>query len=238
MANQEQEINQQPEIQNLATDSLAVNTPEDNSTPVSEPTTPEPAVEDSETTMSDPVDTAANAQPESVDVVNATETTNQTPVDESTPEVSSVTVPPVLEDEVSASAEPIASENTDQPAAEPTSETSEPVAETTPDVTPSVAEADVVEEMTAQYAEVHEPEEETLAPSTADYSQFSKQDFVNLLETQVAAISLASVTPGDFKKADQALKDVKPLFDQMKRAEREAASQAYIAGTGSEEGFE
>jgi len=209
MANQEQEINQQPEIQNLATDSLAVNTPEDNSTPVSEPTTPEPAVEDSETTMSDPVDTAANAQPESVDVVEATETTNQTPVDESTPEVSSVTVPPVTEDEVSASAEPVASESTDQPAAESTPETSEPVAETTPDVatlvadaSPSepVSEADVVEEMTAQYAEVHEPEEETLAPSTADYSQFSKQDFVNLLETQVAPSVLPALPPATSRK--------------------------------------
>src|SRR5205085_2740348 len=123
---------------------------------------------------------------------------NPTPVDESTPEVSSVTATPVADDEIAASAEPVASENTDQPAAEPTPETSEPVAEATPDVTPSVAddspseptsEADVVEEMTAQYAEVHEPEEETPAPSTADYSQFSKQDFVNLLETQLAAIS-------------------------------------------------
>ncbi|GAB3769577.1 DUF349 domain-containing protein [Spirosoma horti] len=247
MANQEQEINQQPEVQNLATDSLAVNTPEDNSTPVSESTAPEPAVEDSETTMSDPVDTAANAQPESVDVVNSAETPSQTPVEESTPEVSSVADTPASAGEIPASTEPVASENTDPSTAESAPETSEPVAETTPDVTTPVAdaspsepasEAAVVEEMTAQYAEVHEPEEETPAPSTVDYSQFSKQDFVNLLETQLAAISLAAVTPGDFKKADQVLKDVKPLFDQMKRAEREAASQSYIAETGSEEGFE
>ena len=54
----------------------------------------------------------------------------------------------------------------------------------------------------------------------------------------MAAISTASVNPSDFKKADQTLKEVKPLFDQMKRAEREAALQAYVAETGSEEGFE
>lgn len=226
MANQEQEINQQPEAQNLATDSLAVNTPEDISTPVSESTAPEPAVEGSETTMSDPVDTAENTQPASVDAVTSTETQPQTPVTE-TP----------------ASVEPVASENTNQPAAE----ASEPVAETAQadptsaaDDSPSqpASETAVDEEMTAQYAEVHEPEDETLAPSTIDYSHFSKQDFVNLLETQLAAISIASVTPGDFKKADQVLKDVKPLFDQMKRAEREAASQVYVTETGSEEGFE
>ncbi|GAB3726716.1 DUF349 domain-containing protein [Spirosoma lituiforme] len=226
MANQEQEINQQPEAQNLATDSLAVNTPEDISTPVSESTAPEPAVEGSETTMSDPVDTAENTQPASVDAVTSTETQPQTPVTE-TP----------------ASVEPVASENTNQPA----SEASEPVAETAQadptsaaDDSPSqpASEAAVDEEMTAQYAEVHEPEDEALAPSTIDYSHFSKQDFVNLLETQLAAISIASVTPGDFKKADQVLKDVKPLFDQMKRAERGAASQVYVTETGSEEGFE
>lgn len=226
MANQEQEINQQPEAQNLATDSLAVNTPEDISTPVSESTAPEPAVEGSETTMSDPVDTAENTQPASVDAVTSTETQPQTPVTE-TP----------------ASVEPVASENTNQPA----SEASEPVAETAQadptsaaDDSPSqpASETAVDEEMTAQYAEVHEPEDEALAPSTIDYSHFSKQDFVNLLETQLAAISIASVTPGDFKKADQVLKDVKPLFDQMKRAEREAASQVYVTETGSEEGFE
>ncbi|WP_332367661.1 DUF349 domain-containing protein [Spirosoma telluris] len=97
---------------------------------------------------------------------------------------------------------------------------------------------EISEEITAQYADVPEADDETSTHSPVDYSQFTKQDFVNLLETQMAAISTPSVGPGDFKKADLVLKEVKPLFDQMKRAEREAALQAYVADTGAEEGFD
>ena len=61
---------------------------------------------------------------------------------------------------------------------------------------------------------------------------------MTLLESKLASISGTSVSPNDFKKADQTLKDAKPLFDQMKRAEREIALQAYVAETGSEEGFD
>ena len=114
----------------------------------------------------------------------------------------------------------------------------EPTADAPAVVTP-VDEPAVSDEITAQYADVpDEVEEEIAAQPAADYSQFSKEDFVNLLQSQLSFISASSVTPGDFKRADQVLKEVKPLFDQMKRAEREVALQAYIAATESEEGFE
>ena len=96
----------------------------------------------------------------------------------------------------------------------------------------------ISEDVTAQYAHVPETEDDHHAQQEVDYSQYSKQDFVDLLQTQLAAISTPSVTPGNFKKADQILKEVKPLFDQMKRAEREAALQLYVAETESEEGFD
>lgn len=82
-------------------------------------------------------------------------------------------------------------------------------------------------------------EEDATAEPVADYSQLSKTDFVSLLEGQIIIISASGVTPADFKRADRVLKDTKPLFDQMKRAEREAALQAYTAQAeeGSEEGF-
>ena len=269
MANQEQEINQQPEIQNQATDALAVNTPEDtNSVPVEPslsetptaetdvtPVTSVPPVEEEATPVPDPVAVVnapveeAQSEPTGADHTDtpATETSvAETVVPEPTvetttepvadvqaatpePELVSETIPePVQAGPVEASAEPVADEPTAETAEHSTTEV-EDTAETEPAVT---------DEITAQYAEVHESEEETSTPIATDYSQFSKSDFVNLLETQMAAISMPSVTPGDFKKADQVLKDVKPLFDQIKRTEREAALQAYIAETNADEGFE
>ena len=198
MANQEQEINQQPETTE-ATDQLAVNTPDLSTTPTEVPPSAVPLVD-------------AAAQPEAPDA------------------------------EATLSAgEPVAVEAQDQPGTTPSDEleTNSTNESTDSRTTDAVADEPVTaDEITAQYAEVHEPDDEAPAQPTVDYSQFSKADFVNLLETQLAAISIASVTPADFKKADQVLKEIKPLFDQMKRAEREAALQAYTAETGSEEGFD
>jgi hypothetical protein len=268
MANQEQEINQQPEIQNQETDALAVNTPEDTNIAPVEPSSSEsptaetdvahlpsvPPVEETVTAVPEPVAEAVgssqDAPPEPVGADNIDTPVAETPVEEAdAPEATVETMEepvadmqvvrpdsePVVEAEpssVEASAEPVADEPTAEVPDQPAAETETPV-DTSTETEPVVAD-----EITAQYAEVHEPEDETPAPVATDYSQFSKHDFVNLLETQMAAISLPSVTPGDFKKADQVLKDVKPLFDQMKRAEREAALQAYITETGADEGFE
>ncbi|WP_080055665.1 DUF349 domain-containing protein [Spirosoma aerolatum] len=238
MANQEQEINQQPETTHQATESLEVNTPEDTNTP------PETTVEGQETTPeqaeSSTTPTAESQSETGVDSAPITEpTASATPEDatvnsEETPSGSASV------DEQSAAESPVV-ESADEPMVE------------TPEATPSDAStADVVlevpvaettenpvdhEQLPTEYADLTEVEEEAAAPE-ADYSHFSKQDFVNLLETQLASVSLATVTPGDFKKADQVLKEVKPLFDQMKRAEREAALQAYMAETGADEGFE
>ena len=275
MANQEQEINQQPETTNVATDVLAVNTPEEITPSESTPSVEAPvdAAIESESTVEDTVATPKLAeattvsptevQPEVVvDELNAsaspietsveTTTTSETPVaseptalaPESTPEIP-------VEAAVEPSVELSSSEETPStlaaetgPVAEPVAEISEePVAEVTPVVETTALESTDIpalsEEITAQYADVPEPEEEeVVAQSAVDYSHFTKQGFVNLLETQMATISVASVTPSDFKKADQTLKEVKPLFDQMKRAEREAALQAYVVETGAEEGFE
>ncbi|QJW89510.1 DUF349 domain-containing protein [Spirosoma taeanense] len=237
MANEEQEINRQSEAPTQATETLAVNTPEDT------PTQPQDSVEGTEaapeltevSATASAVEAPATAasttetQPERVDFEN-TEAV-QTPADSATNPA----------DE--AAPEPIAETTTEeQPVAQTNSE-AEPAAEAvaTSDATVPADEPAVADEITAQYADVQEhdeTEEEAPAQPAADYSQFSRQDFINLLETQFATVSAASVTPGDFKKADQLLKEVKPHFDQMKRAEREAALQAYIAESGSEEGFE
>ncbi|SOD79680.1 DUF349 domain-containing protein [Spirosoma fluviale] len=233
MANEEQEINQQPETPIQATDVLAVNTPEETT-----PASADSSVSENTTSV---VSDEAPA-PESV-VEDSTAVSEQTETPSAESEETQLTA---------ASADP-----TDDLSAETPVEDASPVAETAAELTvdtPVTAvsdevqvtesapvagdEASVSEEITAQYAELEDAEDETAAQAAVDYSHFTKQDFVNLLETQMAAISIASVSPGDFKKADQILKEVKPLFDQMKRAEREAALQAYVAETGAEEGFE
>ncbi|GAB3694730.1 DUF349 domain-containing protein [Spirosoma flavus] len=286
MANQEQEINQQPETTNQATDALAVNTPESF--------TPSGAEDLVAATPGESEAESAAATPQSADATStlSDEPTEATGVTETTPVSSETTTnltesAPVANEDVSVTPEEVsetdntASDTVNEPVAsaasadtpamsveepaispeadvpvhiaetedmgssvsadEPTAETSaETVAQQAPALEQTEAEPAISEDITAQYATVPEPEEEadqSSQPAT-DYSHFSKQDFVNLLETQMATISTASVNPSDFKKADQVLKEVKPLFDQMKRAEREAALQTYVAETGAEEGFE
>ena len=164
----------------------------------------------------------------------ATEPVADETVAETTPDAGAETASEV-EAPVAETTEQPVSESVEQPADEAT-----PEAEVSPtvDAPSTTAETD---ETAVAYANVPEEdtetEEETTAQAPVDYSQFSKEDFVNLLETQMAATSVASVTPALFKKADQTLKEVKPLFDQMKRAEREAALQTYTAENESEEGF-
>ena len=112
----------------------------------------------------------------------------------------------------------------------------EPVAESATEA----IEPSVVEEITAHYEAETEAaeEEEAAAQPSVDYSQFTKADFVALLQNQLNAISAETVTPGNFKRADATLKEVKPLFDQLKQGDRQAALAKYIEENGSEEGFE
>ncbi|GAB3642512.1 DUF349 domain-containing protein [Spirosoma arcticum] len=270
MANEEQEINQQPDNASPVTDALAVNTPEE--TAGSEPTATD-AVESQSDELSGDVTATPESLVETSDVepmadqpVAVTDQSGPTGVgedatSESEPDSPDLSVPddvaaePAGEPAVTAvdeTDEPMAdtdaadthtAEVTETPTAEPT--TDEPASETVETdsevaAAPELTDEPAVDEtITAQYADVaEEAEEETHTQPAVDYTQFSKQDFVSLLETKLASISGTSVSPGDFKKADQTLKEVKPLFDQMKRAEREIALQAYVAETGSEEGFE
>ena len=281
MANEEQEINQQPADASPATDALAVNTSDDttdnaeatehtaadgvesqsDSSDGDEIVAPEMMAETSAVEpMQEATPALATNQPESVAEV---EGTVSEPADGPELAVSDDADTPVAESVAAAADEPIA----DVPAVDefasdaPTGETTgisidEPVEDSlvsevaelsvpetqVPEIVVASEFADeptVSEEITAQYADVpDEIEEEVHAQPAVDYSQFSKQDFVRLLQSKLTAISGPSVSPGDFKKADQTLKDVKPLFDQMKRAEREVALLAYAAETGSEEGFD
>ena len=261
MANQEQEINQQPEADNQAIGTLAVQNPEDTTpTPVA---TSDPTNEDSETMPSaveDATTPTVDAPSDAVGDSDIPSPTTDADAAYSTESVSAqIADEPTVAVRVATDASDVQAptETTEQEPVIQAAETLEASTELTPTYTTdtepeasteltapesveteSVASPELSEEITAQYADVHEVDDETPTQPSADYSNFSKQDFVNLLETQLATVGMASVTPGDFKKADQVLKEVKPLFDQMKRAEREAAQQAYVAESGSDEGFE
>ena len=259
MANEEQEINQQPDKASPLTGALAVDTSEET-TSAAEATEPTSAAAVESQSDIPSGDTATTPEPVAeTPAVEPTEDAHPVAATEQ-PEPAAAADEPVSE---SAPVSPAASANDEAVASSaaetqpPTDDAAAPIAEPTVDA--PVAESLVVESavaepaptaeatdepadseaMTAQYADVpDEAEEEAHAQPAVDYSQFSKQDFVTLLEGKLASISGTSVSPGDFKKADQTLKDVKPLFDQMKRAEREVALQAYVAETGSEEGFD
>ncbi|UFH54364.1 DUF349 domain-containing protein [Spirosoma sp. KNUC1025] len=243
MANQEQEINQQPETTIQANGPLAVNTPEPSepsaeATPVEEPSA---GINNSEP-QSEVADVTSLAEAQSEPSEEQSGTTHVDNIESTSPDIPASAVVSVPADDDSPSAQEVTTAETSVPTVEaeasPVAEESELVAPVT-DVAEAEAEIPAVsEEVQAQYADVPELDDEASAHPITDYSQFSKADFVNLLETQLAATSVASVTPGDFKKADLILKEVKPLFDQLKRTEREAALQAYIAETGSEEGFD
>lgn len=71
-----------------------------------------------------------------------------------------------------------------------------------------------------------------------DYSQYSKIDFVQLLENLMDTAKKDEARPADFKRTDEILKEIRPLFDQLKKQEKDDALQKFVADNGSEDGFE
>jgi len=64
----------------------------------------------------------------------------------------------------------------------------------------------------------------------ADYTSFTKKDFVELLK------SLS--TENDFKKVDFILREVKPLYDELRDKEKEEALKVFIESGGNADDFE
>lgn len=180
------------------------------------------------------------ADRQSETTVGSTAQSEETPVDEvaassaqSAAETATETEPPVQETPETPVAETAATVEETQPAVTPTATAPETIEEPTAETTEPV----VADELAAQYADVQELHEEPTVLPSADYSQFTKQDFVDLLDKQLITLKADTVTPGDFKRADDVLKEVKPFFDQIKQSERSAALQKYIQENESDEGF-
>lgn len=187
----------------------------------------------------DPSESELPADAEVPSIVSETETVTEDPVAESASVEEPVAETPeaVTEEAIAEPVSEVSAVETPPVAEEPTEVA--PVAETAEVPTMDAIEPSVAEEISAQYADSEATEEEEAATQPAiDYSQFSKADFVALLQTQLNAISEETVNPGNFKRADATLKEVKPLFDQLKSSDRQTALARYVEENGSEEGFE
>jgi len=71
-----------------------------------------------------------------------------------------------------------------------------------------------------------------------DYSQLSKEQLVNLLENELSLINSEGVKPTLLKKAEALAREIRPVLDHIKQTDREAALKAFVADSGSEDGFE
>jgi hypothetical protein len=71
-----------------------------------------------------------------------------------------------------------------------------------------------------------------------DYSQFTKKDFVELGEKLLDSIKKDVASISDIKNADAVMREIKPIFDELKSKEKANALKKYIADNGNDEGFE
>lgn len=174
--------------------------------------------------MNEQKDTIENATEDSVEeTVNTTENTTQETLD-ATKEAVSNTV---------AEVESVASEIT------------KVVEISMEEIAIAVESAAVVESIAATHNEeivaTIEPIEEEvheIAAQELDYSSFTKKDFVDLGEKLLASIKAEGVSVSDVKNADVVMREIKPIFDDLKAREKADALKKYIADNGNNEGFE
>ncbi|HEV7349681.1 DUF349 domain-containing protein [Telluribacter sp.] len=86
--------------------------------------------------------------------------------------------------------------------------------------------------------EMHEDLEVEETSEVADYSHMSKQELIEVLEKEHSTITGEATTPAQLKRADEVVREIRPVLDQIKRTEWEEAREKYKSDTGSEEGFE
>ena len=184
--------------------------------------------------VSEAIETSETTQEASIESVEvATE-----PVEEITPEPVAEVAEPVKEitPELVAETPAPVEEATPEPISEPEAEKLEPVSEPVEDVTPEpVAEISAPAEMTTEPVIL----EEVVAQIEAvDYSNYSKKDFVSTLEKVMADVK-ENPSVGTFRRSEDTLKEIRPLFEQIKTTEKaEALAKFKAANEDSEEGFD
>jgi len=182
--------------------------------------------------MNEQKDTIENATENAVEeTVNTVENTATETV-EPTTEVANDTVAKV-ESVASEITEVVESTIEENPATEASAPVEEPIAVAhSEDIIASI-------EPLANEAELAiEPIEEVAPQEEVDYSNFTKKDFVDLGEKLLASIKAEGVSVSDVKNADVVMREIKPIFDDLKARDKAEALKKYIADNGSNEGFE
>jgi Domain of Unknown Function (DUF349) len=157
---------------------------------------------------------------------------------EPTQEVVTEPVAEVVADVTPESIAEVVAEVVPEPIAEVAAEVvPEPVAEVTAEVTPEpVAVAEVVAPTIEET--VVTAEAEVAEIQAVDYSNYSKKDFVATLEKVMADVK-ENPSVGAFRRSEDTLKEVRPLFEQIKATEKtEALAKFKEANEDSEEGFD
>ncbi len=129
-------------------------------------------------------------------------------------------------------------EVTPEPVSESEVEKSDPVSDPVEESTPEpISEVSAPIEMAIEAA----PSEEIVAQietEAVDYSNYSKKDFVAILEKVMAEVK-ENPSVGTFRRSEDTLKEVRPLFEQIKANEKaEALAKFKEANEDSEEGFD
>lgn len=258
MTNEEQQIDRPEEVSQpdnqlpettTATDEVASTTPVSHTDEAPVPAPAETAVpEEAAPAASGEEITEPVAEQPTADVPDAEPATASS--DATTPDSETATPDSpamVTADETDSADEPVEPETeaADEPmaAAQPTAD---PAEAGVPDTTSELADEPVAElESTEPESTLTEPAEgdddgaeETPAQPAVDYSAYSKQDLVNLLDQTLNSLKAETVAPALFRQADDVLKQSKPVMDQLKRTERQTAMAKYVDETGSEEGFQ
>jgi hypothetical protein len=223
----ERMINEEAKEIQAEVEAAAIETPE-----TVEPTTAELPV--NETVEAEAADVAEITTPEPVAEVAAI-------VEETTPEPVAETTTTLEE----VASEPVAEISTPEPVAEIVAP--EPVAETAvEEVAPEPVAETVAEEVAAPVGvmvattEIVTPSEDTEVSEiqAVDYSGFGKKDFVSTLEKLLVEVK-ENPSVGTFRRSEDTLKEVRPLFETIKSAEKaEALAKFKEANEGADEGFE
>jgi disulfide oxidoreductase YuzD len=124
---------------------------------------------------------------------------------------------------------------TQEPVSEPTAEKTAPIFEPVAEVSTPV---EITFESTTTDESAAQAETETAEIQTVDYSNFSKKEFVVALEKIMDDVK-ENPSIGTFRRSEDTLKEVRPLFEQIKATEKaEALAKFKEANEGSEEGVD
>ena len=111
------------------------------------------------------------------------------------------------------------------------------VEEATPPIENTNQDATVLETAQFEVINVEEEELESAPMNEAELQNFNKKDFVELLEKLLVSVKSENASMSDMKNVDVVLKEVRPMFETLKRTEKLEAKKAFIEANGSEEGF-